>query len=390
MDYTPAQRAAYKAGVAAARTRKSAPRSYSRAAAPSQALCAKGRPSKGRPRRSAAASTAPAAIGTAPGNVGLNLSSATEAYMHAMVNPSDAPAAGMPIGGVPSEKNKCWARGRMSTGTAGVGYILGTPGGITQNDARCAVVTGPLFAGTTLSNTVVANNVIAVNGNSPYSSAQYGATLLKSRFVCGEIRVRYIGTELNRGGDAVVYCDTNHNSLLGYSEANLLSYAACGRSFISMQEWISCKYNGVVDPTEENFVTDSTSSVLAKNSAPCMVIWINSAVPAQPFDYEVWGHFEVIGSLGASMTTTNPDPTGHTATNSAAQTSQISHPGSHDEHDYGTTFMGKLFHTVTTGVTKVGDILSDKGTQKVISDTITRYGPKILKGLTKAAPLLLL
>jgi len=334
--------------------------------------------------------TAAAAIGQNPGNVGLHVSDATESYMHGIVNPSDAPACGMPIGGLPSEKNKCWARGRMSTGTNGTGFILGVPAGITASDARCAFVTGPAFAGTAISNTVVANNVIAVSSNSSYTLAQFGSSTLKSRFVCGEIRVRYIGTELNRGGDAVVYCDTNHNSLIGYTEAQLLSFAAAGRSFISMQEWISCKYNGVVDPTEENFVIDPISSVLTKNANACMAIWINSAVANQPFDYEVWGHFEIIGSLGANMTTTTPDPVGHTATNSAAQDTQISHPGSHDEHAYGTSFMGKLFHTVTVGATKVGDILSDKGTQDIMKGAIAKYGPKVLKGLTKAAPLLLL
>lgn len=334
-------------------------------------------------------STAPARLGQSPGDVGLQISNSSEAYLHGMANPASAPACGMPIGGIPSEKNKCWARGRMSTGTNGIGYILGVPSNIAANNINCAFVTGPAFAGTTISNTVVANSVIAVNSNSPYSYAAYSSTTLKARFVCGEIRVRYIGTELNRGGDAVVYCDTNHNNLVGYSEAQLLGYAAAGRSFINMQEWISCKYNGVVDPIEENFVTDPASSVQTKAANACMVVWLNSAVPAQPFDYEVWGHFEVIGSLGANMTTTTPDPVGHTATNSGAQAAQIDHPGSHGEHDYGHSLMGKVFHTIATGASKVGDILSDKGTQDIIKGAIAKYGPTVLKGLTKAAPLLL-
>lgn len=333
--------------------------------------------------------TAPASLGQNPGQVGLQVSTAAEAYMHGITNPSDAPACGMPIGGIPSEKNKCWARGRMSTGTAGAGYILGIPSGITCSDSNCAFVTGPLFAGTTISNTVVTNSVIAVKSNSSYTYSQFGSATLKSRFVCGEIRVRYIGTELNRGGDAVVYCDTNHNSLLNYTEANLLSYAAAGRSFIGMNDWISCKYNGVVDPNEENFIIDPSSSVLTKNANPCMAIWINSAVPAQPFDYEVWGHFEVIGSLGANMTTVAPDPTGHTATNSAAQETQINHPGSHEEPGYMQGLLTKVFHTVATGASKVGDILSDKGTQSIIKSALEKYGPKVLGTVLKAAPLLL-
>lgn len=333
--------------------------------------------------------TAPARIGQATGDIGIHLSPATEAYATAMLNPSDSPAAGMPIGGLPSEKNKCWARGRMSTGTNGVGYILGVPAGIAVNDGRCAFVTGSAFAGTTISNTVVANQVIPVSSNSPYNTTQFGSATLKARFVCGEIRVRYIGTELNRGGDAVVYCDTNHNSLIGFSEAQLLSYSACGRSFISMNEWISCKYNGVVDPTEENYVIDPISSVLAKNANACMVIWINSAVAAQPFDYEVWGHFEVIGSLGAAMTTVAPDPIGHTATNGASQKAQIDHPGSHDEQGYVEKALTTVLHTVTTGQSRVGDNLDHKGVMQTITQGVKKYLPKIIGGVEKYGPTVL-
>lgn len=344
---------------------------------------------KPKARHAAHPATAPAKIGQAPGDIGIHLSPATESYATAMLNPSDAPAAGMPIGGLPSEKNKCWARGRMSTGTAGVGYILAVPSNIACNDLNCAYVTGNAFAGTTLSNTVVASQVIGVKSNSAYAYANYGATSLKSRFVCGEIRIRYIGTELNRGGDAVVYCDTNHNSLLGYSEANLLSYAACGRSFIGMNEWISCKYNGVVDPTEENFVIDPSSGTLTKNANPCMVIWINSAVAAQPFDYEVWGHFEVIGSLGAAMTTVAPDPIGHTATNGASQKAQIDHPGSHEETGYVEKALTTVLHTVTTGQSRVGDNLDHKGVMQTITQGVSKYLPKIIAGVEKYGPTVL-
>lgn len=376
MNYSPEQRAAYKAGVAASRKKKS---TRTRKAKPYTRKAYK-------PRRSAAAAaTAPARIGTDTGDVGLTMSDAGKAYLAAITNPSMAPACGMPVTGFPTEKNKCWARGRMATGTNGTGFILGVPSNIAVNDANCAYVTGATFVGTFLDTS--GTGITAVKSNSPYSSASYGAALLKSRFVAGEIRIRYIGTELNRGGDAVVYCDTNHNSLVGATagtEAKLLSYAASGRSFIDMHEWISCKYNGVVDPTEENFVVDPSSSVLTKNASACMAIWINSAVPAQPFDYEVWGHFEVVGSLGAAMTTTTPDPIAHTAVNSAAQSAQITHPGSHEEHEYMTKTLGETAKTIVVGQTKVGDVLDHKGVFNVITNFVKNHKDQIIHGVEVA------
>jgi len=379
--FSASEKAAYRAGAQAAKKPKARKTSYkkkttrTRSSAPRQ------------PREQ----TAPAALGQEPGQVGLHVSNSTEAYMHGIANPSDAPACGMPIGGIPSEKNKCWSRGRMSTGTNKLGFILFSPSSIAANNIPCAWVTEDSFAGTVISapGTPTAG-VTPKTSNSPYGIAQFGSDLLKARFVCGEIRVRYIGTELNRGGDATVYCESNHNTLVGYDETKLLSYAACGRSFIGMNDWISCKYNGVVDPSEENFVNTPNANANTKNANPCMAIWINTAVASQPFDYEVWGHFEIIGSIAANMTTVTPDPTGHTATNSAAQETQINHPGSHEESHYMTGLLGKVFHTITTGASKVGDILSDKGTQKVIMGAIQKYGPKVLGTVAKTAPLLLL
>lgn len=328
--------------------------------------------------------TAPARLGQSPGDVGIHLSPATESYMHSVLNPADAPAAGMPVGGIPSEKNKCWTRGKMNTGTTGFGFIMVSPGLGMANDSVSIYNSIGTYAGSTL--TTAATGVVSANSNSPYASSAFSASGLKGRLVACEVRIRYTGTELNRGGDCTVFCDPNHQELNGLTDVQLLANASAGRSDIEMREWISCKYNGVVDPNEESFVTALTPTAM-KCANKCMAIVINSAVAAQPFDYEVYWHFEIIGSLGASMTATSPDNVGHAAVNSATQKAQIDHAGSHEEEGFLHKAVTTVLHTVTSGISKVGDILSQEGVAKTVEHGIAKYLPKVAGFVGKYGPM---
>lgn len=323
--------------------------------------------------------TTPARIGQAVGDVGIHLSPTTEAYMHAIANPSDAPAAGMAVGGIPSEKMKVWSRGSFATGTTGFGYILVRPATGAATGAGVTAVMGVTslssYTGSTMSN-VVGANTQAVISNSTYVPSQFSATGVKYRLVAAEVRVRYVGTELNRGGNAVVYCDPNHNSVAAYGQAQLLTNPSAGRSDIEMAEWISCKYNGVVDPTEENYSFGFTEADNKANNW-CMAIAIQSAAVAQPFDYEVYAHFEIIGANSTNLSSTISDPVGHGAVNTAAQTAQIEHPGSHEEPDYMHKLASGALHVIANGASRVGDILGQEGTAKAVVHAVEKYAPKI-------------
>jgi len=328
-------------------------------------------------------------VGMGPGDVGITLSPATEAYSHAILNPSDAPAAGMPVTGIPSEKNKCWVRGTLTTSSTGFGFIVCSPAQSMVSGGVCITTNDPAIAGgaNSISTSPVAGTNLQYSTNSPYVAGQFGATAVRGRFVAGEIRIRYIGTALNRGGDVIVYCEPNHNDLTGATTQSLLTNASAGRAPISMTEWISCKYAGVVDPTEENFVASITSSIV-KNANNCMCMIINSAAPASKFDFEGWFHFEIIGNVSASLVTTQPDPVGHTAVNGAAQAAQVEHAGTHEHQDYMKSAFGKILHTISTGASRFGDIVSHAGTLKAIGQGVEKYMPKIMGGVVKyGAPL---
>lgn len=323
----------------------------------------------------------------------VHMSPGAEQYTAGMLSPAMAPPCGMPVGGTPSEKNKCFARGRLATGTANCGFILVAPGRLLVNDSTATgtmgiAITGATYAGTQLTN-VLGTGVTAVAANSPYPEAFYGNAALKGRLVAAEVRVRYSGTELNRGGDAVVYCDPNHNSLSGLTDAQLLSNAAAGRSFIAMEEWISCKYNGVVDAGEETFLGTITSATV-KNANHCMAIMINSAVAGATFDFEVYAHFEVIGTAATTtLTKTVSDPIGHGAVNAAVQQAQIEHAGSHEEPEFVERALTAIIHTVAGGTSRVGAPLAHESKMEVVKAGVKKYLPSILRGAVKYAPMAL-
>ena len=249
------------------------------------------------------------------------------------------------------------------------------PATAAANDSIMGTASASTYALTTMSAAPGAT-VFGLQSNSSYITSQFSAAGVKYRLVSSEIRVRYVGTELNRGGNAVVYCDPNHNNVSGFNQAILLSNPSAGRSDIEMAEWISCKYNGVVDPTEENYAF-AFGTVDSKANNWLMAIAIQSAVAAQPFDYEIYCHFEIIGANSTNLSSTISDPVGHGAVNTAAQTAQIAHPGSHEEVDYMHKLASGALHVVAAGASRVGDILGQEGTAKAVVHAVEKYVPKI-------------
>ena len=282
----------------------------------------------------------------------IHLSPAVEAYTHALGNCAEAQPCGMPIGGLPSEKNKCWVRGTMATGTSGAGYIIVAPANMMANTGAAFYNTTSAWVKTSMS-FAPGTGVVTATSNSPYSLAAFNsANGVKGRLVGCEVRVRYIGTELNRGGEAIVYCEPNHNSLTAtpYTDVDLLANAAAGRAPITMTDWISCKYQGVVDPTEETFTAAPNNPTITKNANACMCIWINSAVAGQPFDFEIYAIFESIGAvIAGTATTTMVDAVGSAAANSAASQAQIEAPGDHGSHEFFSRFAEGVVTQVSSG-----------------------------------------
>lgn len=104
---------------------------------------------------------------------------------------------------LPSQKLATRMRGTFSIGTNGFGYIAFAP--LTQcSDVNVLQITGSTFAGNIGDPVIPGNNAVGTTNvkdvQFPYAS---GNAALARLVACG-LRIRYSGTELNRGGDLIM------------------------------------------------------------------------------------------------------------------------------------------------------------------------------------------
>ena len=143
----------------------------------------------------------------APNPAGV-LSECAARYACAIGAPFSAGAIGACVPSFPARPSfKVHSRinGTFSIGTAGVGYIGVAP--CVSNSQRCIYYTGSTFTGTTLMVSGTGVNAIT-NTSNPYASgafvpASQATDAMTARIISVGLRIRYTGTELNRGG--IVY-----------------------------------------------------------------------------------------------------------------------------------------------------------------------------------------
>jgi hypothetical protein len=193
----------------------------------------------------------------------------------------------MPIYPVlPTAKRKYWIKGNMSTGTGGWGYVFGRP--VVASDVTCAFFTGPTFSGTSLETS--GTGVYSGYVNTGATSATMDGSTYTFRVVSFGIRVRYTGTELERGGTIYLLEHPNHGALTTLTAEDMLKYEYCDRAPVD-REWHSVIYQ----PRLPNDYTFSTNEY-GGTSAPFMAIMIAGA-STNPinFDYEVVVNVEIMG-----------------------------------------------------------------------------------------------
>ncbi len=225
----------------------------------------------------------------------LHLSRAARKYALALERPWEASEVGIPsLPAFPSAKLTAFAKGTFATQTgginAGLGFIAARPRNGMWNDRDCGFKTG---SASTIS-TITGSGSTAFSSNSPYAVGAFGsgATQLTGRVVACGLRVRYISTELNLGGDLLLLESPSHATLSGETGTSMLSLRTCRREAIRD----SRKWHGVVyHPTNADelaYSTDTTDDALE------LAIWVNApdSTVSISFEYEYWCCFEVIGA----------------------------------------------------------------------------------------------
>lgn len=153
--------------------------------------------------------------------------------------------------------------------------------------------------------------------NSPYGYADFNSSDVRGRLVSYEIRVRYVGTELNRGGEISYLFEPHHDGLQGQSLATMLKYNEAKRFSINSAKgegWASLLWhpaedqdttwfdkikqaNGTSDPSSSGYdaVFFHDNVAYAWAAYPHGAIYINPAVDGSPMEIECWAVVEYAG-----------------------------------------------------------------------------------------------
>jgi len=201
---------------------------------------------------------------------------------------------------VPSVKRKMFARGTFSTGTTGVGGAWFSPY-VPTSDGAQITGTSATSVCTTASTRQTATNTVVTSYRSTFTNADISADGLQWRLVAAGLRIRYRGTELNRGGTITVYrqpdnttADTTTIAFIRIEPTSVLTPVK--------NQWVSVNWKPVK-------ATDYTFSVSTTGSH-CMALIVEGAdLNPQTYEFEVIGHFETIGrSSDAIPTMSHSDP----------------------------------------------------------------------------------
>jgi len=241
------------------------------------------------------------------------LSGCAAEYCASLANPFDTG----PIGCIPdfpvlqTRKVKFFAKGNFQTGTTGLGFITVTPEYGVVNDQAFAFITNAAFAGNTIDYSLA--NVTTVNSNSDYASAAFGAAavLAEYRVVSCGLRVRYAGTELNRGGDMTGFHEPNHQTVFQQNIFGLSAYLEAVRVPVT-RNWTNVLYKPVLqtDTFYKNAFPAYTGANTDFNNYMVVAVVAPAAGTSINFDFEVFVNVEFNGRNVQGKTPSYYDPVG--------------------------------------------------------------------------------
>jgi hypothetical protein len=145
--------------------------------------------------------------------------------------------------------------------------------------------------------------------------------------VAAGLRVRYSGTELERGGIKICLHEPTHGNLNGYDEAAIDAVKQSRRVQVN-REWTTVLYRPV--RTEDLAYRDSIAGPTATSaSASTYFMGVLVAAPSSTaisLEYEFFVLHEYQGSTVRGQTPTHVDPTGAAAVMYTAQSSRALQP----------------------------------------------------------------
>lgn len=278
----------------------------------------------------------------------VQMSAACSAYCHALCDPFDAAPCGVPLSPiVMTQKTKVYAKGICYTGTAGFGYVNARPCGGAANNSGAVFYSDASYPGNVVHNGTSGTGQLVAVTNSPFATSDFGigSASVSYRIVAFGLRVRYAGTELNRGGTKVCLVDPTHDAIAGRTMTALLSDPQATKLPIT-RAWTSLIWQPIRSD-EFLFTSEFVGSAH-------MAVLFNSPDTAlnQPFEWEAYGIYEFQGSPARAQTRTLSDPVGFAAVQSvsAAMHSVIDRPTASAAKDMHKAVAGYIGDGISTAL----------------------------------------
>lgn len=236
------------------------------------------------------------------------LSPCADLYLRALVNPFAIKINGeLPCVpdtyDLPSKKFGFTTRGLITLGSNGQGFVCASPFSISPGSSDC-------YATATINPS--ASYTTMTPGNSPpdYSRLYIENSPMPAnvnfRPVALGLRVRYIGTELNRGGRVIPF--SGSNSLIN-STVELA--ASMGTTLVHPcdRKWHGT-YWRPSGPSDSSYKTANTR---VDNEAR-VAVWVTGAAGTQAFEFEITSYYECVAlpplQVFPDTTRSHSDPTG--------------------------------------------------------------------------------
>lgn len=296
------------------------------------------KPGKSSKSRASAQSHAPARpAGGSRHNTESGLSHCSDDYAKSLMRPWGPEAPCLPSGfPLPSIKRKFFARGSFAQGTNNYGFVAANP-------LLCVVGggTGVFFSTNAWTNSVITleAGVTQVGSNSTFAAGQFNTPEgLSARVVSAGLRVRWTGTELNRGGRIVPIEHPTHGTLVGFNMSEILAMQGVQATRpTSDGAWVTALFSGPKTPQELQY----NSNPAAATAAVLAIAIDGMTAASSALEWEFWANYELVGTTLSGQTISHHDPVGASLAANAVSTAQLAHPHS-GTAGFGSTVMGLI------------------------------------------------
>lgn len=213
---------------------------------------------------------------------------------------------------LPSQKLKGWVRGTVMVGQASAGFVLAQPlcvNNLTSGSGTAVVYTNssyPFGRTPTLAELyapTLMGGLTAANFNSPFTVTNFDVNnvgAVEWRPVSLGIRVRYSGTELNRGGTIFLIEEPDHQEFIAEDTTTISKFKNCLRVPVTRSwatvNWIP-KRSTELEYTGQMYYSGPSGGVSKYG-----LLILFTGTPGNTFDFEVCMNYEAIGYSVPSRT----------------------------------------------------------------------------------------